>query len=239
MRRTALVYILVLFLVPLSLFAQSQATTGVIEGTVTDATGAVLPGVTVSMRDTATNFEKVEVTSPQGMYRGVLLPLGPYEIKATLEGFAPQLVRGIELGVGQTLTVNIKMQQTTAKEQIVVTAAAPLIETARTEGATRLDQRAMSDLPNNGRNFLEMTKLTPGVTIVQGPDGDELSINGQKGISNNVSVDGADFNNPFFGEQRGGQRSPFTLNHDAVKELVVVRSEERRVGKAGRSRWRR
>ncbi len=222
MRRTSLVYLLVLFLVSFSLFAQSQATTGVIEGTVTDATGAVLPGVTVSLHNTATNFEKVEVTSSQGLYRGVLLPLGPYEVRATLEGFAPQVVRGLDLGVGQTLTVNIKMQQTTAKEQIVVTAAAPLIETARTEGATRLDQKAMSDLPNNGRNFLEMTKLTPGVTIVQGPDGDELSINGQKGIENNVSVDGADFNNPFFGEQRGGQRPPFTFNLDAVKEMVVV-----------------
>src|SRR5213075_3129330 len=61
-----------------------------------------------------------------------------------------------------------------------------------------------------------------GVTVVQGPDGDELSINGQKGIYNNVSVDGADFNNPFFGEQRGGQRPPFTFNLDAVKEMVVV-----------------
>ena len=106
--------------------------------------------------------------------------------------------------------------------QIVVTAAAPLIETARTEGATRIDQKAVSGLPNNGRNFLDLTKLTPGVTVVQGPDGDELSINGQKGISNNVSVDGADFNNPFFGEQRGGQRPAFTFNLDAVKEMVVV-----------------
>jgi hypothetical protein len=57
---------------------------------------------------------------------------------------------------------------------------------------------------------------------VQGPDGDELSINGQKGIANNVSVDGADFNNPFFGEQRGGQRPPFTFNLEAVQEVVVV-----------------
>src|SRR5213075_426541 len=61
-----------------------------------------------------------------------------------------------------------------------------------------------------------------GVTVVQGPDGDELSINGQKGIENNISVDGADFNNPFFGEQRGGQRPAFTFNLDAVKEMVVV-----------------
>src|SRR4029079_2859873 len=73
-----------------------------------------------------------------------------------------------------------------------------------------------------GRNFLDLTKLTPGVTIVQGPDGDELSINGQKGISNNINVDGADFNHPLFGEQRGGQRPAFTFNLDAVKEMVVV-----------------
>ncbi len=60
------------------------------------------------------------------------------------------------------------------------------------------------------------------MSIAQGPDGDEMTVNGQKGIQNNVSVDGADFNNPFFGEQRGGQRPPFTFNLDAVKEVVVV-----------------
>ena len=204
------------------LFAQSQATTGVIEGTVTDATGGSLPGVTVSMKNTATNFEQVQVTDSAGRYRGVLLPLGPYEVRATLSGFNSQTVKGIDLGVGQTRTVDIKLTQAAVSEEIVVTAEAPLIETARTEGATRLSDEAVSDLPNNGRNFLELTKLTPGVSIVQGPDGDELSINGQKGIANNISVDGADFNNPFFGEQRGGQRPAFTFNLDAVKEMVVV-----------------
>jgi outer membrane receptor for ferrienterochelin and colicin len=211
-----------LLLVATVSFAQSQATTGVIEGTVTDATGAVLPGVTVSLKNTATNYEQMQVTDGQGRFRGVLLPLGPYEITASLEGFARQVLKGLELRVGQTLDVDIKLGQTTASEAIVVTAAAPLIETSRTEGATRIDDEAVSELPNNGRNFLDLTKLTPGVAIVQGPDGDELSINGQKGISNNVSVDGADFNNPFFGEQRGGQRPAFTFNLDAVKELVVV-----------------
>lgn len=217
--RTALA---VLVFLPILAFGQSQATTGVIEGTVTDATGGVLPGVTITLRNTATNFEQVQVTDGAGRFRGVLLPLGPYEVRATLEGFAPQVVRGLDLGVGQTRTVDIRLGQATAAEEIVVTAEAPLIETARTEGAVRIDEEAMSDLPNNGRNFLEMTKLTPGVTIVQGPDGDELSINGQKGIANNISVDGADFNNPFFGEQRGGQRPAFTFNLDAVKEMVVV-----------------
>ena len=220
--RPVLALVLVLVFIPTLLFAQSQATTGVIEGTVTDATGAALPGVTVALRNTATNYDQTQITDAQGRYRGVLLPLGPYEVRATLEGFAPQVVKGIDLGVGQTRVVDIKLGQAAVSEELVVTAEAPLIETARTEGATRLNEEAMSDLPNNGRNFLEMTKLTPGVTIVQGPDGDELSINGQKGIANNVSVDGADFNNPFFGEQRGGQRPAFTFNLDAVKEMVVV-----------------
>src|ERR1044071_5544564 len=202
--------------------AQSQATAGVIDGTVTAASGGALPGVTVTLHNTGTNFEQVQVTDSTGRFRGVLLPLGAYEVNAKLEGFGPQVVKGLNLGVGQTLTLDIKLSQAAIAEEIVVTAAAPLIETARTEGSTRLDEDAVSDLPNNGRNFLELTKLTPGVTIVQGPDGDELSINGQKGISNNISVDGADFNNPFFGEQRGGQRPPFTFNLDAVQEVVVV-----------------
>ena len=80
----------------------------------------------------------------------------------------------------------------------------------------------MEGLPNNGRNIFNYTTLTPNVAIVQGPDGDEISIGGQRGIHNNVSVDGADFNNPFFGEQRGGQRPAFTFNLDAVQDFVVV-----------------
>ncbi|HEX2123493.1 MAG TPA: TonB-dependent receptor [Thermoanaerobaculia bacterium] len=225
MHRSALlrrIFVLLLALGPIALFGQSQATTGVIEGTVVDATGGVLPGVTVTLRNTSTNYEQVSVTDSGGRFRGVLLPLGPYEVKVSLEGFAPQTLRGIDLGVGQTRTLDVKLSQAAVAEELVVTAEAPLIETARTEGSTRLGEEAVSDLPNNGRNFLELTKLTPGVTIVQGPDGDELSINGQKGISNNISVDGADFNNPFFGEQRGGQRPAFTFNLDAVKEMVVV-----------------
>ena len=220
--RRSLTLFLVCAAIATSLFAQSQATTGVIEGTVVDATGASLPGVTVTAKNTATNFEQTTVTDRAGRFRIVLLPLGPYTVTTTLEGFGTTVQKGLDLGLGQTLTVPVTMKQAAVSEQIVVTAAAPLIETARTEGSTRIDQKSVSGLPNNGRNFLDYTKLTPGVAIVQGPDGDELSINGQKGIENNVSVDGADFNNPFFGEQRGGQRPPFTFNLDAVKEMVVI-----------------
>jgi hypothetical protein len=80
----------------------------------------------------------------------------------------------------------------------------------------------VENLPINRRDFSRFALLTPGVSIVQGPDGDEISINGQKGIQNNVSIDGADANNPFFGEQRGGQRPAFTISLESVKEFQVV-----------------
>jgi hypothetical protein len=207
---------------PAAAFAQSQATTGVIEGTVSDESGASVPGASVALRNTATNFERVVQTDTDGRFRGLLLPLGPYKVTVTLTGFGTHVREGLQLQVGQTINLPITLKVSSLQEQVVVTGDAPVIETTRAEGSDRIDQRAIEGLPNNGRNFLDLTKLTPGVAIVQGPDGDELSINGQKGIHNNISVDGADFNNPFFGEQRGGQRPAFTFNIDAVKEIVVV-----------------
>src|SRR5712692_2405599 len=205
-----------------ALWAQSQATTGIIEGTVVDATGAALPGATVSLKNTATNFEQTVTTDREGRFRGVLLPLGPYRVTVTLQGFATLVRDGVSLAVGQTITLPLRLELATVRQEVKVTAEAPVVETSQTAGTTRIDEKAVQGLPNAAHNFLDFTKLTPGVTIVQGPDGDELSINGQKGISNNISVDGADFNNPFFGEQRGGQRPPFTFNLDAVQEVVVI-----------------
>lgn len=204
------------------LMAQSQATTGVIEGTVTDESGAVLPGVTVTLTNTATGFEQVLVSSANGRFRAVLLPLGPYRASAALEGFSTLVQDGIQLTVGRTVKLRMSLNVSETSDEIFVTAETPLIETSETANSVRIDREDLDGIPNNGRNFLELTKLTPGVAIVQGPDGDELTVNGQKGIQNNIMVDGADFNNPFFGEQRGGQRPAFTFNMDAVQEFVVI-----------------
>jgi hypothetical protein len=209
-------------LVSTAVFAQSQATTGVIEGTVAAENGEPVGGATVLLTNTGTNFEKSVTAGNDGRFRGVLLPLGPYRVTVAKEGFATLVREGIDLAVGQTISLALTLQLSAVEQSVTVTAEAPLIEASRTEGSTRIDEASIEGLPNNGRNFLDFTKLTPGVTIVQGPDGDELSINGQKGIHNNISVDGADFNNPFFGEQRGGQRPPFTFNLDSVQEVVVV-----------------
>src|SRR5687768_5224059 len=80
--------------------AQSQATTGVIEGVVSDESGAPVPSASVSLRNTATNFERVVNTDNDGRFRGLLLPLGPYRVSVSLSGFATAVREGIDLAVG-------------------------------------------------------------------------------------------------------------------------------------------
>src|SRR5262249_27892344 len=85
-------------------------------------------------------------------------------------------------------------------------------------------EATIATTPVLGRKFEDLLTLTPGVSISQGPDGDEININGQRGIFNNISLDGGDYNNGFFGEQVGGQRAAVDITLEAVKEFQVVAS---------------
>jgi hypothetical protein len=208
---------------PVVLAAQSQATTGVIRGTVTDPSGTAVAGASVVLRESQTGFQRQVATNERGIFIAVLMPLGTYDVTARAVGFSETRRTGVRVGVGETVNLNLPLAAVQL-QAVVVEATQPVVEATKIESSTRLPDAAVSRLPNNGRNYLNLTLLTPNVAIVQGPDGDELSIGGQKGIHNNVSVDGADFNNPFFGEQRGGQRPPFTFNLDAVQEIVVTSS---------------
>ncbi len=212
-----------LTMLPRDIGAQAQATTGVIRGVVTDSAGAPVVGATVTVRNVATNFERTIVTNSRGSFAATLLPVGTYEVNARALGMSPFRRAALRVSLGQAVDLDIAMaRQATTLGTVVVEGARPLVDPNQTEAATRLSTEVVSGLPNNGRNYLNLTLLTPNVAIVQGPDGDELSVAGQRGIHNNVSVDGADFNNPFFGEQRGGQRPAFTFNLDAVQEVVVI-----------------
>ncbi|MGH7673397.1 MAG: TonB-dependent receptor, partial [Gemmatimonadales bacterium] len=206
---------------PCAVAAQSQATTGIIRGVVSDPSGAPAAGATVSLRETRTGFQRQLTTNDRGVFVASLLPLGSYDVTARALGFGEVKRTGIALRVGETVDLALRLAAVEL-QAVTVEATQPVVDATKAETSTRLPNEAVAGLPNNGRNFLNLTLLTPTVAIVQGPDGDELSIAGQKGIHNNVAVDGADFNNPFFGEHRGGQRPPFTFNLDAVQEIVVV-----------------
>jgi len=206
---------------PIAAAAQSQATTGIIRGVVSDPAGAAVVGATVTLRETQTGFQRQVSTNDRGVFVASLLPLGTYDVSARAVGFGEVKRTGIPLRVGETVDLALKVAAVEL-QAVVVEATQPVVDASKVETSTRLPNEAVAGLPNNGRNYLNLTLLTPNVALVQGPDGDELSVGGQKGIHNNVSVDGADFNNPFFGEQRGGQRPAFTFNLDAVQEIVVT-----------------
>src|SRR5438552_18423029 len=104
------------------------------------------------------------------------------------------------LAVGQALTLPISMRVSGITEEVTVSAEP--IEVTRVESSVTLNELTVSNTPVLGRKFEDLLTLTPGVSIVQGPDGDEINFAGQRGIFNNISLDG-DYNNGFFGEQVG------------------------------------
>jgi carboxypeptidase family protein len=212
-----------LLALPTALWGQAQATTGIIRGTVTDSTGGQpLAGATVTLRNRETNAERTLNTNASGVYVATLLRVGSYDIGARALGFRESRRDSVAVRLGETVERSFALAPQIVQLEELTAAAPELPVDNSSVSATRLTAAAVEGLPNNGRNVFNFTTLTPNVAIVQGPDGDEISIGGQRGIHNNVSVDGADFNNPFFGEQRGGQRPAFTFNLDAVQDFLVV-----------------
>src|SRR2546425_2306135 len=204
-------------------WGQSQITTGTIQGEVTDEKGGLVPGATVEIKNLDINFSRTETTGPDGRFTFLLLPPGRYTATISKPGFATIVQENVNLTVGQSLSLPVGMKVSAVEERIVVTAT-PTIEVAKTESSRSLDQLTVATTPILGRMFEDLLTLTPGVSIVQGPDGDEINFNGQRGVFNNISLDGGDYNNGFFGEQLGGQRAAIDITLDAVKEFQVVAS---------------
>ncbi len=211
-----------IFLSVINVSGQSQATTGLIQGTIFDPNGAVVQGASITVKNQDTGFQRTVTSNSDGFFTAPLLPLGKYTVTATAGGFTDTVLQNIEVSIGQTLSLKIDLKVGGAVETVDITSDVEGIETAQTELSTQINERSVENLPINRRDFSRFVQLTPGVSIVQGPDGDEITINGQKGIQNNFSIDGADANNPFFGEQRGGQRPAFTVSLESIKEFQVV-----------------
>jgi hypothetical protein len=201
--------------------AQATATTSQIEGTVTDDTGAARVGVTLTARNLDTGFERRTASGPDGRYRLVLLPLGRYELVVELAGFAAARTTDLVLRVGETVTVNPSLQLA-AVTRVEVTAGASPVELTRSLPATTLDARAIATLPINGRRFEDFVLLTPG-TVPSQYFGRPV-IGGQRGIHAAYVVDGASYDNAFFGGIRGGERAEvsYTISQEAIQEFQVT-----------------
>src|SRR5438034_8259421 len=213
--------LLVILAMALPALSQTQITTGTIQGTVTDANGAIVPGASVEIKNLETNLTKTLTTDDGGRFVALALPPGKYSVTVSKQGFATAVAESLDLTVGQALNLPVAMKVSGVAERVTITAT-PTVDTIKTESSTTLSETAVSTTPILGRKFEDLLTLTPGVSIVQGPDGDEITFAGQRGVFNNVSLDGGDYNNGFFGEQLGGQRAAIDITLEAVKEFQVV-----------------
>jgi len=201
--------------------SQTQITTGTIQGTVTDTNGANVPGANVEIKNLETNLTRSLTTDDGGRFVALALPPGKYSVTVSKQGFATAVAESLDLTVGQALNLPVGMKISGVQERVTITAT-PTVDTVKTESSTTLNETTVSTTPILGRKFEDLLTLTPGVSVVQGPDGDEITFSGQRGVFNNVSLDGGDYNNGFFGEQLGGQRAAIDIPLDAVKEFQVV-----------------
>src|SRR5262250_302136 len=137
--------------------ATAQQNTGTILGVVKDSTGAVVPGVSVTMVNEETSLTRSVITGENGAYRAPALPVGHYTIRVELAGFQTQTQRGLILEVAQELVVNPTLEVgAVTQQEVLVNAEAPLVNTTSSTLGSVVNEQSMSDLPLNGRNYVDL-----------------------------------------------------------------------------------
>ena len=203
----------------------AQSATGSIEGMVVDQSGAVLPGVTVTVTQPATGAQREAGHRRDGaVSRAAAAGRAVYEVTAALAGFAHASSRRIcACTIGQTVDAAHRAGVGGAgRDGHASAATTPILETTRSQMSSTVNEIAVANLPVNGRNFIDFALLTPGVTrdVRTG----DISFAGQRGTLNSLVVDGADNNNTFFGQtlgRTGSGRAPYQFSQDAVQEFQV------------------
>ena len=162
LRRASIAALLLAIVFGMATSAMAQTTTGIISGIIVDAQGGVLPGVTVTARNTDTGVLRTVVTEADGRFRFAALQPGPYEVKAELSGFGPVNVPAVTVQTATEVTRNITMQVVGVQESVTVTGEAPIIETTKTEVSGVVTQDQMQNLPLATRQPMDLALLLPG-----------------------------------------------------------------------------
>jgi Carboxypeptidase regulatory-like domain len=188
----------------------AQVTTADIVGRVTDSSGGVLPGATVTIENVGTRDIRVVPTNSSGDYLVTLLPIGTYAVKIELQGFGTQSAR-VTVAAGDRARVDVKLQVGTVSETITVAGESPLIQTDTATVSTLITEKTVQDMPVNGRNFIRLVQSVPGASegipnsLASGTRPDDrrqtsaISINGALDNQNNQLLDGVDNNERFIG----------------------------------------
>jgi hypothetical protein len=178
---------------------QSSLATGRVEGTVVDSSGAAVEGSTVLVENQDTGISITQKSDSSGRFVFLNVPPGSYQVTVQKPGFKIDVSKGVQVNVGTTTNLQRELIVGAQDMTVSVVAEVPLVDTTQSGLSAVVDQRAISTLPLNGRNFTDFVKLTPGAST----DGDfgMISFNGLAGNYNNYTVDGANDNNAFFEQQ--------------------------------------
>ncbi len=227
----ALLLATILMVAPTAVHSQSASATGRLEGTVTDSTGAAVPGAAVAVRNQNTGVSATLQSGAEGDFTFLYLDPGTYEVSIQKAGFNKLVLKDITITVGTRAIIHPQLGVGKVETTVSVSATTPLLDAAASSLGTVVDRQSIDSLPLNGGNFTDFALLTPGATT----DGDfgMISFNGVAGNFNNYTVDGGNNNNAFFAQQIG-RTIPFQFSEDVIREFQVTSTGfEAEFGQAG------
>ncbi len=217
----------------LALFARTasaQVVTAAISGKIEDASGAVVSGATVTVKSLETGAARVVMTDDAGNFRALSLPLGPQEVKAEKPGFKTEVRTGINLEVGQDAIVNLQLQVGDFVQQVTVSEEAPVVNTTTAPVSGVVGERAVKDLPLNGRSFDNLITLNPGAINYSAEkavntstsNGNTFSVEGRRPSDNLFLLNGIEYTGASQLAVTPGGVSGELLGIDAIREFNVL-----------------
>ena len=231
-KQLKMVSVLVLLLVAFRPMG-AQVSTGTLSGAVTDPTGAVVVGATVTAKDIATNITASAESNGSGLFTIPNLPAGDYQVSVTAKGFSSAIAQKVTLDVGEQQAINFSLQVGSSTQQVVVTGAAPEVNLVSAGTMPVVEQKTIVELPLNGRDWAALANLQPGVAAVRTQSvvsvsnqranrgvGNQLTVSGARPQMNNYRIDGISINDYSNGGPGGVIGS--NLGVDAIQEFSVV-----------------
>ncbi len=210
------------------LTAQNVVLTGAIGGRVTDGSGAIVPGATITLRNLATGVQQSTESNHAGLYQFPALVPGMYSIRGSLKGFR-DVETQVRVLVGNTSSQDITLQVGTSVDTVRVEGTTPLLRPAESSASTVLDRSLIDDLPLNGRKYTNFMTLTPntsydgdtGLVSIAGQQGGEDSGYANGNGSTYFTVDGSNATNNYFSDIIGRNRIPYLFGEDSIQEFQV------------------
>jgi hypothetical protein len=221
--RCALFALSLSLLVPPGAFAQTP--TFSVEGVVSDVQQAVLPGVTVTIQNTATGLTRVVVTDDGGRFVvRALPPEGQYTIKAEIVGFATEVREGLRFNAGQNVVLNFSLKLSSVQETITVSGDAPIVQSTSSEVASTIDQKQFETLPVKERNYFRLLTLDSNV-VATGTGSNAVNVGGQEVWNFGTYVDGTNNHSKWLTLQRAPQLGSSGFAIETVKEVQLITNQ--------------